>query len=415
MKAVEKIFESFSNENIFKSNLKSYALLKGTNFTERVIASTAIEPYRPPKELFRQLVGKKKIYPENIGNHPDFAHLDEHNSEYHYIVSVFADLKGSTVLATKLPLEDVRFIKNGLLVTAIDIFQVFDGHVHRLQGDAIFALFGRRGISKADAIIDALNATTFLQYYIKNSLSPKFEELGFPPLKLRIGIDFGDDDKVLWTKYGIKNCSEITTTSVHTDLASKLQGRAPANSIMIGDNIVQYLDFPDEFHSVKTFQRDGQPIEDKYVISNEYLNYLMWKFDWEKYIPRFSFMETPNQYPYKSTRDFSVSCFYKTRSEDDYLTEYKGNCFALPKGLDLKFVADIKYHVKFDNILWEVQNRGVEATQAGQLRFPMTCYEKKRHCLQSTAYKGHHYMVFTLKYQDRVIGQDYFGVYVKDA
>ena len=151
---IKKIFENFASDNIFmQKKFEKYALL------EKASLQLDIEPHRPPKEQLRELVGKQRKYPEEIGSHPDFANLQISECEYHYIVSVFVDIKGSTVLAAKLPLEDVRFIKNGILVTAIDIFQAFDGHIHRLQGDAIFAFFGRKDISKANAIIDALNAT----------------------------------------------------------------------------------------------------------------------------------------------------------------------------------------------------------------------------------------------------------------
>ncbi len=106
-------------------------------------------------------------------------------------------------------------------------------------------------MQKADAIIDALNASTFLQFYVSNNLKKTFEQMGLPPIKIRIGIDFGDDDKVLWTKYGIMNCSKTTTTSIHTDLAAKLQSEAFSNRTMIGDNIVTYLDLPTEFFQTK--------------------------------------------------------------------------------------------------------------------------------------------------------------------
>ncbi len=404
-----RIYESFTNENIFKNKV-----FKSEEFVEKSSAATEIEPHRPPKELFRELVGKQEKYLEEIGGHPDFDYLDLDDKRYHYIVSVFVDIKGSTVMAAKMPLEDVRKIKNGLLVTAIDIFQVFDGHIHRLQGDAIFAYFGRVGIPKADAIIDALNATTFLQHYVKNSLSPYFEQLGFPAVKIRIGIDFGDDQQVLWTKYGIKNCSEITTTSIHTDLAAKLQSKALTNSSMIGENIKNYLDLPEEFYSVKKIQRNNESIEDRYVIDSSFIRYCMWKFEWEKYLDRFIFLERANQkYPYKSPKFFEIKCYYKTKDEKEYINEYRCNCGSLPKGYDLLFKINIHPSVKLSEIIWEVNNRGVEA-QKDKLNFFMNDFKNKKYCFQSTEYKGHHYMKCTLKYQDRIIGQDFFGVYVRD-
>ena len=72
----------------------------------------------------------------------------------------------------------------------------------------------------------------------QNILKKYFENvLGVSSLKIRIGIDFGDDDEVLWSKYGIDNINEVTVTSLHADLSSKLQNKASENSIMVGENV----------------------------------------------------------------------------------------------------------------------------------------------------------------------------------
>ncbi len=63
------IFESFTNNNIFKNKIyKNFAL------AEKSLSATSsdIERHRPPKELLRQFIGKTKKYPEDIGTHPDF-------------------------------------------------------------------------------------------------------------------------------------------------------------------------------------------------------------------------------------------------------------------------------------------------------------------------------------------------------
>lgn len=377
-------------------------------------SASDIEPHRPPKKQFRDLIGKSGEPMEAIGPHPDFTYLDYNQSENHYIVSVFVDIKGSTVLATKLPLDEVRFIKNGILVSAIDIFQAFDGHIHRLQGDAIFAFFGGKSVDKSDAIVDALNASTFLQMYVKESLSKIFEEQGFPAIRIRIGIDFGDDNKVLWTRYGIQNCDEITTTSVHTDLAAKLQSKAPGNGIMVGENIVKYLDLPDEFKKVKTFQRNNEILEDLYVIDNSFLRYPMWVFDWKKYYSRFSFLDrTDIRYQYASPRDFIIKCVWATSDESVSWTEYKSNCGSIPKNVILKFYLELQIHVDYDEIIWEVENRGAEAEEAEQLNFRMDEFDNKVFCYQGTAFKGHHYMKCTILKNGLIIGQDRFGIYVR--
>jgi len=53
----------------------------------------------------------------------------------------------------------------------------------------------------------------------------------------------------MWSLYGIKNCNEVTTTSIHTDLAAKLQAKAPGMGIMVGNNLLEYLDWPEEFYN----------------------------------------------------------------------------------------------------------------------------------------------------------------------
>jgi class 3 adenylate cyclase len=403
---LKNLYASFTKNNIIKDS---------DIFLRESVASQDIEPHRPPKEEFKKLIGKEDNYPEIIGAHPDFEHLGLDDEEYHYITSVFIDIKGSTNLAMKLPLEQVRFIKNGILTTAIDVFQVFDGHIHRLQGDAVFAQFGRKDMNKEDSIIDSLNAASFLQSYFSNYLSSIFEKKGFPSIKVRIGIDFGDTEEVLWTNYGIQNVNEITTTSIHTDLAAKLESNAPANCIMIGDSIKEYLDLPDEFCKIKTIQRESETVKDRYVINNDYLTYKMWQFDWEKYLSYFSFLENKTtSCPYKSPDFFEIKCYYKLEDESEYNKEYRSSCKSLPKGTSLKYKLKLKRDFNYDNIIWEVNNRGEEAQENDQIKFTVDQYEGKDYCYESTAYKGHHYMKCKIKYQNRVVGIDNFGIYVRD-
>lgn len=400
----DSIFKRYADEIFSGSSFKKNVILeKSDNLTTDEF---------PRKEQLRKLIHKEIKYPETIGTHPDFAYLDaeECGKEYHYAVSVFLDIKGSTVMGTKLSLEDVRVIKNNIITNAIEFFQVFDGHIHRIQGDAVFAIFGRRNMKKADAVIDALNASTILQYHFDKFVSKSFAEMNFPPVKIRIGIDFGNDDKVLWSKYGIQNCSEITTTSIHTDLASKLQSNAPSNGIMIGNNIVDYLDLPEEFYCVKQIQKDGEKVEDKYVIDNQYLTYRMWNFEWKKYIPKIYFLN--NIEGFRSNPFINVQCFYAC--DDEVEKEYVSNCGSLCKGVNLRFKLNILAGQKWDEIIWKVNNRGREAVQEQTTDFEMNDYKNKQMCLQSTAYKGHHYMTATVKYQNRILGQEQFGLYVCD-
>lgn len=78
----------------------------------------------------------------------------------------------------------MKFYKNAILRSAIEIFRLFNAHIHRLQGDALFAFFGHKNMKKSDAIINALNAASLLQEFNRTALTEFFEQHNLSPLKL---------------------------------------------------------------------------------------------------------------------------------------------------------------------------------------------------------------------------------------
>ena len=66
----------------------------------------------------------------------------------------------------------------------------------------------------ADSAIDAINCATFLIQMFKDVVIPKLNELGVDEnLGIRIGIDYGADEQVVWGKYGYMDSQEVTATS----------------------------------------------------------------------------------------------------------------------------------------------------------------------------------------------------------
>jgi adenylate cyclase len=374
----------------------------------------------PAKDQLRILFGKTgPTFSNGIGVHPDFEDLVEEDSRNQYICSLFLDISGSTKLGLKFPLSTVRFYKNAILKSAIEIFQVFDGHIHRLQGDAVFAYFGHKNMKKSDAIINALNAASLMQSYNKYTLSEFFKENGLEPLRIRIGIDIGDEHQVLWSSYGSDLISEVTSTSIHTDLAAKLQGKAPRNNILIGENVFTYLDLPDEFIKIKTFIKDGNKEEDKYILqdSNQKTYYQMRIFEWERYLNSFAFLPKDQHTRFKSPEDFEIIC--QISEDHENIVSYKSNCNSIKKHSGVAFKLELKkslLHVKPNSIVWKVINRGKEArVEEADIPYNMDDYKDKYVCEQQTAYNGHHYMECTLyDSQGKLIGQDKFGIFVND-
>jgi len=214
---------------------KGFSSFDGT-FADAKISEKEIS-FKPLNSLepLMQTVGQVSIQEQKLGEHPDFKYLKEtYGSEYHYITSVFIDIQNSTGLFRKYSPDVVKEITNTIQRAAIHTCVIFGGYIQRLQGDGVFAYFGGKSVPKKDSTVNALNATSFFTYFVKNDLKKVFENEGIEDIYTRIGIDFGNDDKVLWSMAGIGECSEITTYSLHTSLASKMQGIANANGIVVG-------------------------------------------------------------------------------------------------------------------------------------------------------------------------------------
>lgn len=329
-----------------------------------------------------------------IGPHPDFRDLEESNYINHHCVSVFVDIKGSTRLIEKYSLLEVRLIKDSLLTLAIQVANQFGGHVHRLQGDGIFLQFVRRNQYQNDAIINALNATSILTQFVTKDLADIMKQYSIRPLQIRVGIDFGKNEEVLWSYYGIPGCNELTTTSLHTDMAAKLQSKAYDNSILIGGNVKNTLDLKPDFYSIYENETNKEKV---YYISNQF-TYPFFVFNWQEYLLSLPFMgkcSDGNTLEVKE-KTFSIDC-YISNADGTNQEKYYPNSKSIPKG------KKIFYHLKrgnsiyvkqpFEKIEWYAYNSGKEAENRNSLRHDFEkAYNGKSICETEAAYLGHHYV-----------------------
>ena len=208
----------------------------------------------------RPYFGKVGVNSTTIGDHPDFVMLaGTDDVQNHHICSLFLDIRNSTALSFRYPLKDVVWIKNSILRAASEIVRSMDGHVHRFMGDALLAFFGDKRNSSENSIINAINCCSVLETYMVNTFIPVLIEEGFEArdLGFRIGLDYGNNEQVLWASYGFSEVCEVTATSFYVDVASKLQSMARKNNAMFGDNIINAIDFPSEFTKKRRVRRNG--------------------------------------------------------------------------------------------------------------------------------------------------------------
>jgi class 3 adenylate cyclase len=328
---IENLQNVISRQKVIKS--MTYSTLNRTESTfdgenENTLLKRQILNLTPLNSLepLMQMDGTFHYKDQKLGEHPDFKYLKQTNgSEYHYITSVFIDIKNSTGLFKIYSPSVVMEINNIIQRAAIHTCVIFGGYIQRLQGDGVFVYFGGKGVQKKDSMIRALNATSFFTYFVKNDLKKVFEGEGIEDIYTRIGIDFGDDNKVLWALAGIGECSEITTCSLHTSLASKMQGIANANGIVVGENI-KNMSLIDAGYFDWVKDSNGE-IKKRYIFEDRDNNfyYKALDFDWYHYLKSLSFIY----------QDSNGELFYQpemSQTENDRINELKKTAALIGSG-----------------------------------------------------------------------------------
>jgi len=297
----------FEYQNIIEKALKRNEIRKGIDLSESRSYSglngpvSALEKYtisdfvsnRSQLSLSTDLVaiankmGAIPLPNQVIGHHPHFSYLNgTTNTEKHYIISVFIDIKGSTNLFKKYDEETNMIITNTIQLAAINVCQLFGGFIQRIQGDGLFVYFGGKNVDRSKATQHCLTALSLFSYFVKNDLKRAFEQHGIEKIFTKIGVDFGDDDKVLWGVAGQEQTSEIATYSLHTSLAAKMQAFAGSNEIIVGQNVKDKVQFDDLLYAVVA--------EKRYIFSDpdNGFYYTQYVFDWLKYLKSSQYIAT---------------------------------------------------------------------------------------------------------------------------
>ncbi|AWI26124.1 nucleotide-binding domain-containing protein [Flavobacterium pallidum] len=325
-----------------------------------------------------------------IGSHPDFHDLDHTNYLMHHCVSMFVDIKGSTKLVDNYTLPEIRLIKDTLISLVVLVANQFGGHIQRLQGDGVFISFVRRNRQPVNSIVNALNASSILAHFVSTDLADIFKKNEIKPLRVRIGIDYGDDKNVLWSYYGLYGCDELTTTSLHTDMAAKLQAKAFDNSIIIGNNIVQALDLTR--NEISNYYNDKNTREEVYYVTST-LTYKFYVFEWKNYLsihPNFKKLTNGNLKHEK--KHIYLECEY---TFENTTFKYFPNANGIPKGSKIVFKLFETGHAytrkNFEELKWTIFNTGSEAALDKNVTQEIDKESKNlTHCSVDAKYLGLH-------------------------
>jgi len=274
--------ESISGmKNYFEKGERSFSNLTGLG--DVTPSASADSGTKGIVDLAR-LVGLQFKTP-TLGNHPDFAHISKtFMPENHYATAMFQDIKGSTSLFKKYPKEAVYVIIQTISVATTHTHALFTGHIQRLQYDGVFSYFVRKGMAEKLANFYSLCAAAFSNYFIRYELRNYFSaEHGFDSIYTKTGIDFGAKDDVMWVAYGVSGCSEVSTNSLHTSLAFKIQSHAYSDKICVGANLVRQFPELNKYFTPHV-KYDGTKDNVIYEDDNKGLSYEFYDFNWQVFL-----------------------------------------------------------------------------------------------------------------------------------
>ncbi|WBG63192.1 nucleotide-binding domain-containing protein [Pseudomonas citronellolis] len=436
----DDIFQKVSSKRVLKSSMESLEDHRVVGVARS--AEDGALALGPQREFFiqqylRGQFDKPGVNNTGIAEHPDFSSLVyEDRTVKQYVSTLFIDIKGSTRLSLLYDLEFIYKFKNAVLQTCIEIVRSFDGYVHRLMGDALMAFFGSQRMDKEQAAIDSINCALMCKLTLEKAIKPWLEkQKGFDAstFGFRIGCNFGDDHEVLWGNYGFGDLGEVSPTGLPVDLAAKLQGLANKNEIMIGQGIIDFILWPEEYSSVKTQLRDGKEEEVPFVLPNyrkvdgDRLNYSMRLLGYEnclEYLPIDPDVKS-NLKGSKFIANSSISFKCHVGNVDGQMQEYISATRFLEKGLDLVFEMNAvsASRIKFPlSVTFRKKNHGpdVPADQLGEdVETEVVKLDKKSpysscRITRETSYRGLHTMACEVRDSDgQLIYRNKIAVLIK--
>jgi class 3 adenylate cyclase len=341
---------------------------------------------------------------------------------------MFMDIDNSTRLGIIFHLEDVFLIKNAFIRTAIDIINSFNGHVHRIMGDAVLAFWG--GINADDnlEIINALNCASLVRYFVDRAVIPALRDRGYDEdFGIRIGLDYGEKRHVLWSSYGYSGIDEVTATSFYVDVASKLQHQAGKNQIMLGDSLKNKLDFPDVLLKTKIIGEQGQRTEEKYLIPNytdrdgKKINYKKYILKWKEYLHYTPLNQYDRDYFATGAMGFVLEAEYYTEKHGSKISKYYPCANYVNKNKSLRFRLHYNYNPRLPvKVVFNVENHGKESEKIDNNGNHKEEYYIKDHNhdelvhWEETAYSGLHFLFANIHLPNGGIERLQAGVYIYD-
>jgi adenylate cyclase len=166
------------------------------------------------RRMFSFYMSEKVI--AHLMSHPELLNL---GGERRHVTLFFSDLAGFTTISERLSAEKVVGLLNDYLSSMTDIILDEEGTVDKFEGDAIMAFWGAP-LPQEDQALRACRAALRQQAALVE-LNKQFQELGLPPLAMRIGLHTGE---AVVGNLGSEKRFDYTVVGDTVNLASRLEG-----------------------------------------------------------------------------------------------------------------------------------------------------------------------------------------------
>lgn len=154
------------------------------------------------------------------------------------MIVLYVDLVGSTEITLSLPEEKVAIIIRSFAQEMSSIIKQHDGFVLKFVGDAVIGYFVAEAMPLV-ATDNAVNCAKAMITVVEKGMNPILNQYDYPELKIKIGMDFGQN---IIVSYGAnKEKSHVDILGPTMNIASKIQNTASPNQILIGDDVYQKL------------------------------------------------------------------------------------------------------------------------------------------------------------------------------
>ncbi|MDI3280620.1 MAG: adenylate/guanylate cyclase domain-containing protein [Bacillota bacterium] len=186
------------------------------------------------KHLFERYLSPEVV--RELLLRPELAGL---GGEKRLITVLFADLRGFTALAERVPPEEVVHLLNAYLSEMAEAVLAWGGTLDKFLGDGILALFGAP-LPMPDHAERALKAACEIQERVQR-LRTRRDLEGYPAPEVGIGIATGE---AVIGNIGSRRRMEYTAIGHPVNLANRLEGLARPGEILLARSTYESLLHP---------------------------------------------------------------------------------------------------------------------------------------------------------------------------